>query len=253
MAIMGLLSRWFGSPGNRETERMFDEARQKAEQQIREIEPLHNIVIAIFEAAHTCKQELKSLFVSTDEKATQLGELKLIYEYVYFFMHLTMRECFGLLGDLSRQRLQNFLMPIITFESVESTCGHWPEERKELMRSEFISNMNNAELEYGTCVDLYSNDDFDFQGNSLFSCLVRNISQELEPGLDPIRATSAITSILTVSVKAYEAMKLENLIVVASGLIDSDKGDEHVRKLAEYERFGSVISGLVLFNRPSKS
>jgi hypothetical protein len=250
---MGLLHRLFGSSSNRETKRIFDEALQKSEQQIREIQPLYDIVLAIFEAAQTCQQELKSLIASTDEKTRQFGELKLIYEYVYFFTHLTMRECFGLLGDQSRQRLQNFLMPIITFECVESTCGHWPEERKEGMRSEFINNMNNAELEYGTCMEFYSEEDSDFKGNSLFSSLVRNISEELNPEPNEIRSSSRMIYILTVSLKAYEDMKLENLIVTASSLIDSDKGGEHVRKLAEYGRYGSVISQLVLLNIPSKS
>ncbi len=243
---MGILSRLYGSPKDRETKRTFHEARQKGRHESRKLRPLQNIELAIFVAAQACQRELRSLIVETDDKARQLRELELMYEYIYFFMHLTMRRCFGLLGDMSRQRLQDFLMPEIIFTSVESACGNWLEERKEGVRFEFVNNINSAEHEYGACTELLSAEDITFKGNSLFSILVRNVSEELGSDPNPIHSLVTMMHVLDVSIKACEAMKLEKLVRKASRAIDSDLGGKHVRMLAEYGLYGSILSGLIL-------
>ena len=63
--------------------------------------PLANIGMAIIKAADYCFKEMKPFIDADDEKRRQELEIYLFYEFIYFFMHMTMRSAFGRLSEPS--------------------------------------------------------------------------------------------------------------------------------------------------------
>ena len=147
---MSLLSKLFPSSPERDLRRKFHAIQQETEQRMR---PLASIGMAIIRASEDCSREMKP-FIDGDDKTRQEKKVYLFYEFVYFFMHMTMRYAFGQLSESQIRKLQGFLGPLIAGTAIDSFFLHWPEDLKDKMRSEFYNNLNNAELEYGTSKEL---------------------------------------------------------------------------------------------------
>jgi len=109
--------------------------------------PLANIGMAIIKAADYCFKEMKPFIDADDEKRRQELEIYLFYEFIYFFMHMTMRSAFGRLSEPQIKKLQGYLGPIIVGTAINSFFLHWPEDLKEKLRSEFYEKLNDAELD----------------------------------------------------------------------------------------------------------
>jgi len=86
--------------------------------------PLGKLGAAILQTSHICSQSFKNL---VDEKFGKDSEEVLVqvqYEFLFFFMHLSMRFAFSRLGNDKRTKLQEFLVPILADTTTEAWFGH---------------------------------------------------------------------------------------------------------------------------------
>lgn len=81
-----------------------------------------------------------------------------LYEFTYFFMHLTNRTIFGKkgLGEEKGAKLQSELADLVVGPTVEAIFGHASADLKARMKEEFYENLNRSEKEYSNCVELLS-------------------------------------------------------------------------------------------------
>jgi hypothetical protein len=207
---MSIISKLFSSRDLRKARRIIRVAEAEVQKTTK---PLGEVSLAIIRASHTCSEAYKPLIQFADghvadDKEKQLAEIYVFYEFIYFFMHLTMRS--ALAQQLTEQqigKMQSYLVPVISSTAVDSFCAHWHEDLKEKMRSEFITKLNNAELEYSTCKEFLSTD-FPFTGNSLFARLARSVADLSGNSMNP----GALDFIQGAAVDAFTTMNIHSLV-----------------------------------------
>jgi hypothetical protein len=142
-----------------------------------------------------------------DEKKKKEAQILVFHEFVYFFMHMTMRSAFEQLREQQIEKLQSYLGPLISSTAVDSFFAHWPEDMREKIRDEFYEKLNDAELEYSTCKELLSEKN-PLTGDSLFTKLARNVAELSGNSMNPAILMLVITS----GVDAYKGLKLDALV-----------------------------------------
>lgn len=201
---MGIFSRLFGSSDEQKVRRIIDRAESETQEIL---EPLGNLAIAIIKASHDCSEQIKSMLNVSDEKERKEAEVLVFYEFVYFFMHMTMRSAFAQMSEQQIAELQEYLGPLISSTAVDSFFAHWPEDMKEKIRDEFYQKLNDAELEYSRCKDLLSGRN-PFTGDSIFSKLARNIAGLSGNSMNP----AFLTLVISTGVDVYKGLHLDTLV-----------------------------------------
>jgi hypothetical protein len=194
---LGLFSKIFGGP-ERRLNKMFREAEKK-------VAPLQELGRAIVVASARCAEQMQK-FIKDDTEIVY-RKLYVHFEFIYFFMHLTNRTAFRVLGHERRVRLQQDLGPAMANGTIETYFAHWPEEMKHKMQLEFLQKLNDTEIEYSTCREFYSSES-PLSSNTLCTKLGRNVA-DLAGSLDN---PAARLMAMEVAMKAYEGMGLDKLI-----------------------------------------
>jgi len=173
-----------------------------------------SIGLSIITASNNCDKAIQPLINSKNDKEKQELYIYVFYEFVYFFLHLTLRESFSKLKSQQLQKLQIYLGPKIVETVVDAFFKHWPEDLKSKISSDFYKNLNNAEIEYSKSKELYSEKN-PLTSESLFSKLARNVAELCGSSMNPV----TIFSVLSVSLEEFKGMKLDQLISKASKVV----------------------------------
>lgn len=171
-----------------------------------------NLGCAILDASYKCGNEFKELInekFGMHSKEADLAQIQVMYEFLFFFTHLTMRYALAELGDNKRVKLQDFLVPIFADVTTEAWFGHWPEKFKKGIKDDFFNNINTAEIDYSECKDGLLSKDKPFTRNALISKLARNIAQLSGCEDDPV----VIMQCIVITIKEFINMKLDELVV----------------------------------------
>jgi hypothetical protein len=108
----------------------------------------------VFEKSLLCAESLRPDLeqkFGKDSKEFRSKYFPVLFEFVYFFLHLTSRSAFAQLGHEKRKKLQDVLGPPAVDAMIETYFGHWPKNLKDGIERDFYNNLNNAEMEYGSC------------------------------------------------------------------------------------------------------
>jgi len=147
---MAIFSKLFGNSKQREIKRMLTETQKQVQE---EYKPLGEVGKAIIQASVNCRDATKKLIDMPSEKERQQREIFIFYEFIYFYLHLTLRQAFGILTKEQTKKLQDYLGPLISSVAIDSYFAHWPDDLKQKMTDGFYQKLNDAELEYTECTD----------------------------------------------------------------------------------------------------
>jgi len=161
----------------------------------------------IFKNSLDCVEALKDYLNYSTEKEKQEKWIYVLFEFIYFFMHMTNRIAFGKLGNKRRIKLQDELAPLVIDPTIKSLFDHWPKKLKEGIKSDFYEKLNDAEIEYSDCKELLIKDN-PFSDKALFSKLAKNVTELSGHSNNP----EMIIQIITLSVDIWKNMKLEKLV-----------------------------------------
>ena len=205
---MSMLSRLFGSSDDERARRIINRAEREAAETL---QPLGNLAIAIAKASQDCAGQMKPMLDVPDGKEKKEAEVLVFYEFVYFFMHMTMRSASVQMTEQQIQKLQGYLGPLISSTAVDSFFAHWPEDMKKKIRDEFFDKLNDAEMEYSACKELLSEKN-PLTGDSLFSKLARNVVELCGNSMNP----AVLTLVISAGADAYKGLQLDTLVKNAS-------------------------------------
>jgi hypothetical protein len=194
----------------RELKRRFAEIEERVR---RENAPLGAVGLAIVQAATNAREEAKALIKATDEKDRIQREIYIFYEFIYFFMHMTMRQAFAGLTAARLEELQAYLGPLISSVAIDSYFAHWPQDRKERMIGEFYDKLNEAELEYTETTQFET----EWQGDDRAKAKLRALFMKLAANVgnwavDDESNLSVLPPVIEVSIREWKNMKLDSLI-----------------------------------------
>lgn len=113
------------------------------------------LALRIGEVSLRNAEALKGLIHAEDEKEHQRRWFTVVCEFLYLFMHLTNRFAYGFLGHEKRCKMQDQIYPIIVRPMIQTIFRHWPSNLKEGMEGDFADKLNDAEIEYGQCKQMF--------------------------------------------------------------------------------------------------
>jgi hypothetical protein len=111
----------------------------------------------VFEKSLLCAESLKPDLekkFGKDSKEFNSKYIPALFEFMYFFIHLTDRYAFEQLGLEKRNKLIDELTPTTIEATTHTFFGHCPKDMKDGIERDFYSNLNNATREYGGCKEL---------------------------------------------------------------------------------------------------
>ena len=224
---MNLFSKIFGKPFERDSKRIWEKNR-------RVYGPLQDIGMTIVKAAWTCSEGLKPEIKIADDKERRIMEFRIFCQYLYFYMHLTMRTAYSQEMDSKQiETLAEFLGPLIVSTAIDSFSPHMAEDSKGKIEEHFYYELHEADTEYSASKELFGGTLLD---DSLLSKLVRKI-EGLSGNHNPLTHLKIIRS----SWDAYEEMKPSYLIGEAKRIMTRevcDKISEETKRYLDWKRTG---------------
>ena len=158
--------------GKNKRERAFQQGEQDFSLRM---QPLEALCSSIVSATDKCSRIVTG---RRDGAVASAADVFVFYEFLYFFLHLTMREAFELRFEPAKvEKLRAYLGPPMAAVVVDSFCGHWPEDRKSKLRSDFFDDLNAAEIEYAKCEPVLMSRDAPLTGNTLLAKLARRVAE----------------------------------------------------------------------------
>lgn len=91
---------------------------------------------------------------SIDQNKYGLSNTKwfsILFEFIYFYLHLTDRFAFGHMNEERRGSLMTELEEISITAAVDAVCLKWPEDIKEKIKEECMGNFFISMAEYSKC------------------------------------------------------------------------------------------------------
>jgi hypothetical protein len=145
---MSIFSKFFRSSDERRVEQIVDQARKDA---TRQLAPLSNLGLAVLKASASCRDGVGSFIVSKTEEKRAEAQMFAFFEFMYFFMHLTVRAATNVMTEAEIKVLQRHLGQFMASVAVRSYFDHWPEDLKTRMTRDFYADLNAAEIDYAKC------------------------------------------------------------------------------------------------------
>jgi hypothetical protein len=118
---------------------------------------LSNLSKKVFENSLLCAESLKKNLeekYGKDSKEFHSKYIMVLFEFMYFFLHLTNRSAFKQLGQQKRSKLLEELGPLVVHATTETLFGHWPQNLKDGIKKDFYKSLDNSEMEYAGCTQL---------------------------------------------------------------------------------------------------
>jgi hypothetical protein len=166
-----------------------------------ETKPLNELATAIVTGATNSRDAVKPLVEAESDEDRLECEMYAFYEFVYFYLHMTMRRCFTELSSAEIRSVQEYIGPLMANVAVDAYFAHWPSDMKEKMWNEFYENVNHAELEYGRRQKIAS----------LFLQAAWNVADVLKKG-GSNRDPELISSVSRTMMDEVKRMNLDELV-----------------------------------------
>lgn len=184
-----------------------------------EVPPVGDLARRIVQASLSDAEALKSSIRAKDDKDHTKRWFAVVCEFLYFFMHLTNRFAYRELGHDQRCKIQDQLYPLIIRPTIESIFGHWPQNLKDGIESDFIENLGNSEIEYAKCKQLLDRDN-PLAQDALFSKLAGNVCSLLgAEKTDTAAYAGTFMKVLELASDSFSQLNLpEMLRAVGKGL-----------------------------------
>jgi hypothetical protein len=156
-----------------------------------------------------------------ETKEFQHKFVPVMFEFLHFFIHLANRSAFAQLGAENSPKLSQKLVEHLVDSMVETLMGHWPNNLKQGMKTDFSNNYNIAEGDYATCRAIYLSPEEDTKteeklangkkSKSMVGQLVDNVSEILtgKVNTDPfllLTVPEGVLSMLKKNMKEIDAL-----------------------------------------------
>ena len=181
----------------------------------------------VFEMSLLCAETLKPDLGKRFGKDSAIYNSKyfpVLFEFTYFFINLTDRYAFNQLGHERRNELSDELVPATVHATIETLFGHCQQNIRDGIERDFYSNLNNAQMDYGSCKELLLDPKDDVptveklesgaKSKSMIGRLTDNLSQIIEGEIN----RSALFTILIweVVIESLRKRELQTLVSEAS-------------------------------------
>ena len=148
--------------------------------------PVGDLGTAIVSTSYNNYQNVAQVFGFNVRGNPSEQQMLTFYEFLYFYSHVTLRTA-AAKGFTQPQfeKLQSYLGPLLASTAVDSFIGHWPDDFRKRLRSNFYEGLNIAEQEYSQCRRFLSPDD-PLNKDTVVGKLAGNIADLWERSFDTV-------------------------------------------------------------------
>jgi len=107
-----------------------------------------------FSSSNAIKSYLCQRYNENSEEFN-LKYIQIIFEFMYFFLHIASRSASRLQSGSKINALLNSLCSLTIDNAIKRFFDHWPEDLKLGIKRDFLCNLNNAEINYSVCTKIY--------------------------------------------------------------------------------------------------
>ena len=196
------------------SERELTRRLSQIESEVRqEYKPFGAVSLALIQASTNARDQVKPIIKASNEKDRVEREIYVFYEFIYFFMHMTMRQAFAALSAARLEELQTYLGPLISSVAIDSYFAHWPEDRKQRMIGQFYDKLNETELEYTECTQFET----DLEGEERTKAKLKALFMRVASNVAALAAENekditVVAPLVTTVFSEWKNMKLDALV-----------------------------------------
>jgi hypothetical protein len=181
----------------------------------KEFSPFLNVASAIYQAAFSCEKGIDYSRGDPERDRTVLP-MKVYFEFLFFFLHLTDRMALSAFGDSRRVKFLNIVTPIVLTLSID----YWfdvPVEKKKEMRAGLSDEFKgNATRYYGAATE-WAFEENPIGGDTVVSRLGQSVAEMIGSENDPGIMFQAAIAVM----KELGSSNLHALVKATGTVIDN--------------------------------
>lgn len=165
----------------------------------------------VFKASVEAADAVRSLaedksFEQNKQGLSKTEWLSILFEFIYFYLHLTDRLAFGRLSEEKRGTFMTKLEEICISSAVNTTCDGWPKSKKDKIRKECMQNFFTSMEEYSRYQELFPKKG-EGSKNTLFWEFGKNIAKlagrEMSTRYIMLSTKMAVDSLVVLDTKSF--------------------------------------------------
>lgn len=175
--------------------------------------PIHALSKAILEGSLSMANSLRPSMEFKTQKENEENWVYLLFEFQYLLLHLVSRYSAIEVGPEKRSALLEDIGPLVIEPTTKSVFGHWPDDLRNKIKSEYYENLAKSEYEYGCCKRVWENDVENMNdiviyrfgknvaqvmGNEYNLALILDIQHTLIKGLEIIQFNKVLNKVYSV-------------------------------------------------------
>ena len=177
--------------------------------------PIHALSKAILEGSLSMANSLRPSMAFQTKEENEKNWVYVLFEFQYLLFHLVSRLAAIEVGPEKRSALLEDIGPLVIEPTIKSVFGHWPDDLRNKIKSEYYENLANSEYEYGTCKQLLNDESVENMNDTVIWRFGKNVAQvmgnEHNPGL--------IIDIQWILVKGLENIQFKILLEKAYAVL----------------------------------
>lgn len=207
--MVGLFSKIYGKSKDPDQDQVFKDIQRQV---INDFIPLEQLGLAIVAASTNCRDKFNSKNRNHLKDRTR-QEILIFREFMYFFIHISLRQASWYLSDSAVCYIKGYLIQLLSSAVIDSYFVYWPSDLKEKMTSEFYEKVNDTEKEYTVCDKEAISADRVKRSKELASALLRRLGRNISSLiLDNDSNIDMISNVAIFTLREWKKMELPRLI-----------------------------------------
>ncbi len=142
-------------------------------------EPIQALSKAILDGSLYMANSLRSSMEFNSHEENEKNWVYILFEVQYLFFHLVGRMASQAVGADKRSALLESIAPLVIDPTINAIFGHWPDDKKANIKSEYYKNLAESEYEYGACKNLWNDKGVDNMNEIVIHRFGKNIARAM--------------------------------------------------------------------------
>ncbi|PKK82324.1 MAG: hypothetical protein CVT49_14180 [candidate division Zixibacteria bacterium HGW-Zixibacteria-1] len=149
--------------------------------------PVKALSKAILDGSLAMAEEIRPSMEFNTKEESDNNWVYVLFEFQYLLFHLVSRYAAIHLGPEKRSDLLEDIAPLVIQPTLNAIFGHWPDDLKTKINSEYYENLAKSEYDYGTCKQVWSDEEVDDMNDVVIYRFAKNVANLMgnphNPGL----------------------------------------------------------------------
>ena len=142
----------------------------------RNLAPILALSKAILEGSVSMSKSLRPSMEFESEKENEENWVYVLFEFQYLLLHLVSRYSAIKVGPERRTSLLEEIGPLVIEPTIRTLFGHWPDDLRNNIQTEYYENLAKTEYEYGSCERVWSESDVDDMNDIVLYRFGKNVA-----------------------------------------------------------------------------